>query len=128
MGQVHVALLGTPDIRHSGVALVLPTRKALALLVYMVVEGGLHARDKLADLFWPDSATAAQSRGALRYTLSYLRAALRHDGGSSHVSEGKALGFDFDAAGELDYDLHDFLARSEEHTSELQSLRHLVCR
>jgi len=58
---------------------------------------------------WPESATT-QSRGALRYTLSCLRAALRDDDGSSHLIEGNALGFDFDSAEELDLDLRRFEA------------------
>lgn len=111
MGQVRVALLGAPEISHAGEPLVLPTRKALALLAYLVVEGGIHAREKLAALLWPESA-AAQSRAALRYTLSCLRAALRDDGSSSHLIEGDALGFDFGTPEELDFDLRYFQASS----------------
>jgi DNA-binding SARP family transcriptional activator len=107
MGQVHVALHGTPEVRHAGEPLVLPTRKALGLLAYLVVERGVHAREKLAALLWPDSA-AAQSRAALRYTLSCLRAALRDDGRSSHLIEGGVLGFDFGTPEELDLDLGCF--------------------
>jgi DNA-binding SARP family transcriptional activator len=89
---------------------VLPTRKALGLLIYLVVEGGVHARATLADLLWPDSARPDQSRAALRYTLSCLRAALRHDDGSAHLIEGKLLGFDFETAEALDCDLRHFAA------------------
>jgi DNA-binding SARP family transcriptional activator len=64
---------------------------------------------------WPESARAAQSRAALRYTLSCLRAALRHDDGSSHLIEGKAPGFDLDTAEELDYDVRDFQALAGPH-------------
>jgi DNA-binding SARP family transcriptional activator len=109
VGQLRVALLGTPDVRHAGQPLGLPTRKALALLAYLVVEGGVHPREKLAALFWPESATT-RSRGALRYTLSCLRAALRHAAASSHLIEGNALGLDFGSADELDLDLRRFQA------------------
>jgi DNA-binding SARP family transcriptional activator len=116
MGQVRVALLGTPEVRHAGEPLILPTRKALALLAYLVVERGVHAREKLAALLWPESA-AGQSRAALRYTLSCLRTALRDDGRSSHLIEGDALGFDFGTPEELDLDLSHF----QSSTAPLQS-------
>ncbi len=38
MGQLRIALLGTPDVAHAGGVLALPSRKALALLAYLAVE------------------------------------------------------------------------------------------
>jgi DNA-binding SARP family transcriptional activator len=57
------------------IALVVDTRKATALLAYLAVEGGVHNRDSLAELLWPDYATD-RARAALRRTLSTLRSAL----------------------------------------------------
>jgi DNA-binding SARP family transcriptional activator len=54
MGQVRVGVLGGPHVLHEGVALAFRMRKALALFVYLVVEGGQQPREKLAALFWPD--------------------------------------------------------------------------
>jgi DNA-binding SARP family transcriptional activator len=59
------------------VALGFPTRKALALLIYLVVEGAQQPREKLAALFWPDS-DRTHARAMLRYTLADIRRAL-HD-------------------------------------------------
>jgi DNA-binding SARP family transcriptional activator/tetratricopeptide (TPR) repeat protein len=52
-----------------------PTRKALALLSYLVVEGGVQPRERITALLWPES-TADLGRAALRKTLAYLRQAL----------------------------------------------------
>jgi DNA-binding SARP family transcriptional activator len=79
MGHLFLALLGSPDVRHAGRPVIFATRKTFALLVYLVVEPGPHARDKLATLFWPESG-AAQARTTLRSTLALLRDALGGDG------------------------------------------------
>src|SRR5262245_42081459 len=41
------------------------------------------------------------------------------------IVDGRILGLEFDGMFEM---LYSIVVRSEEHTSELQSLRHLVCR
>ena len=76
MGHLTLLLLGTPEIRHAGQVASFPTRKALALLTYLAVEGGLHSREKLTALFWPES-DADRGRTVLRRTLAYLREVLR---------------------------------------------------
>ncbi|MFN8539840.1 MAG: AAA family ATPase [Thermomicrobiales bacterium] len=75
MGLLHLALLGWPEVRHEDQAVAFPTRKALALLAYLAVEGGTHSREKLTALFWPES-DSAQGRATLRSTLAHLRTAL----------------------------------------------------
>jgi DNA-binding SARP family transcriptional activator len=51
------------------------TRKAVALLAYLAVEGGEHPRDRLVELLWPEG-DPEKSRSSLRRTLSTLRTAL----------------------------------------------------
>ena len=68
-------MLGTPRIEVDGEALGVDTRKATALLAYLAVTGGVHGRDLLVDLLWPDSEPD-RGRAALRRTLSTLRSAL----------------------------------------------------
>lgn len=68
MGLLSLSLLGTPLVRHAGTDVVFPTRKAVALLSYLVVEGGAHSREELTTLLWPRSRPE-QGRAALRYTL-----------------------------------------------------------
>ncbi|MFL5656800.1 MAG: hypothetical protein ACJ8CB_21795 [Ktedonobacteraceae bacterium] len=41
MSQLHLSLLGTPVVKHGERTLTFSTRKALALLVYLAVEGGV---------------------------------------------------------------------------------------
>jgi DNA-binding SARP family transcriptional activator len=56
--------------------LVFPTRKILALLIYLAVEGGQHPREHLATMLWPESNTE-RSHASLRNTLGHLQSALR---------------------------------------------------
>ena len=70
-----VSLLGTPEIRLNDQLVSFATRKALALLVYVLVERGSHTRDALATLFWADFE-AEQARTSLRQTLAYIRKVL----------------------------------------------------
>ena len=48
-------MLGTPRIEVDGEPLGVDTRKATALLAYLAVTGGVHGRDLLVDLLWPDA-------------------------------------------------------------------------
>jgi DNA-binding SARP family transcriptional activator/tetratricopeptide (TPR) repeat protein len=71
-----LTLLGGFDARpHSGPSLVLPTKKARALLAYLAVPlGRAHSREKLAALLWGDMPDA-QARGNLRQALSRIQKA-----------------------------------------------------
>src|SRR2546428_13480479 len=111
MGQPSLTFLGNPQIRHVGEVLTFPNRKALGLFIYLVVERGLHSREKLAAFFWPESNTN-RSRATLRNTLGHLRSAL-HETADEHtlkdhiqrlhlIVERDALGFDFTSDFELD--------------------------
>src|SRR5688572_26237775 len=75
MSQLRLSLLGPPQVWADDIPLTFATRKALALLIYLVVEGGPQPRDKLLALLWSDSAPE-RGRGVLRTTLAYLRRAL----------------------------------------------------
>lgn len=67
-------LMGPPVIEVDGQALRVDTRKAVALLAYLAIEGP-HSRESLAALLWPDS-DGTRARAALRRTLSVLNRAL----------------------------------------------------
>jgi DNA-binding SARP family transcriptional activator len=73
--RLDLSLLGAPAAEVDGEPLAVDTRKAIALLAYLAVEGGGHTRDSLAALLWPDY-DGDRARAALRRTLSTLRAAL----------------------------------------------------
>jgi DNA-binding SARP family transcriptional activator len=102
MGLLRLAFLGTPEVDHAGRVVAFPTRKALALLTYLALEGGRHAREAIAALLWPES-DPERARGSLRYTLAALRGALDERDGVVHCfAEGSTLGFNVDAPFELD--------------------------
>lgn len=72
--KLTIALLGPPRVERDGDPLVVDTRKAIALLAYLVLEGP-QPRDVLTALLWPDY-DRTRGRAALRRTLSALNGAL----------------------------------------------------
>lgn len=68
-------LLGSPRLELDGSIIEMDTRKALALLAYLVVTKAEQQRDSLAALLWPEY-DHAHALGALRRTLSALRKAV----------------------------------------------------
>ncbi|MEA3440852.1 MAG: BTAD domain-containing putative transcriptional regulator, partial [Chloroflexota bacterium] len=75
MSQLNMHLLGTPRIELNGSPLVVDRRKAIAIMVYLVLTKQAHSRDTLATLFWPDYDQGS-ARANLRRTLSGLKQAL----------------------------------------------------
>lgn len=98
MSQLCLSLLGTPEIRHQEQVLKFRTRKAYALLIYLVLEEGMHSREKLMALLWPD-LDEQQGRTILRRTLALLREALGETTAMPHENhlavERQALGVKF---------------------------------
>jgi hypothetical protein len=78
MSNLRIALLGPPEVDHRDYRLTFSERKALALLAYLATEGGVHERQKLTRLLWPES-DMAHGRTALRITLLHLRHILEED-------------------------------------------------
>jgi DNA-binding SARP family transcriptional activator/tetratricopeptide (TPR) repeat protein len=93
---LELAFLGPPELRLLGRAVTLPTRKSLALLVFLAHEPGLHQREKLAAMFWPDNDETG-GRTALRKALGFLNAALEVDGFAALNVSRDALGFNLGA-------------------------------
>lgn len=71
MGGLGLYLLGSLRIEQDGEAYDLTSRKGLALIAYLAVEGNRQTRDSLANMFWPDS-DQAHARANLRRTLFRL--------------------------------------------------------
>jgi predicted ATPase/DNA-binding SARP family transcriptional activator len=72
---LEVHLLGPPQIERDGAPVQFDTRKAVALLAYLAVEGGAHSREALAALLWPEYEPA-RAYANLRRTLWTLNRAL----------------------------------------------------
>src|SRR5437764_10987829 len=75
MSILKIALLGPPEVSHFDRRLTFPDRKALALLAYLAAEEGMHERQRLSRLFWPES-DSEHGRTALRIALHHLRRTL----------------------------------------------------
>jgi DNA-binding SARP family transcriptional activator len=79
MDQLSIYLLGAPRLEQDGRLVELDTRKAVALLAYLLmsgIDGGGHqSRETLAALLWPEY-DEKRARAALRRTLSTLRHAV----------------------------------------------------
>ncbi|NIK57787.1 ATP-binding protein [Kribbella shirazensis] len=73
--MIEVSLLGPPRVERAGTLVRFDTRKAVALLACLALADRPRPRDALVDLLWPDS-DVERARGALRRTLSTLRAAI----------------------------------------------------
>ena len=100
MQQLSIRLLGRPEVLLDGQVTKFPTRKALALLVYLVVTRTMHSREALMALLWPDSVTAS-AQASLRNTLARLRTTLG-DASSILIVTADAIGLDPSVDFELD--------------------------
>jgi DNA-binding SARP family transcriptional activator/tetratricopeptide (TPR) repeat protein len=73
---LEVRLAGGLQVRVDGAALAPPTsRRARALLAFLALHPGAHARGRLAARFWPDVLDGS-ARASLRVALTELRQAL----------------------------------------------------
>src|SRR5258708_6552399 len=84
MGKLCLTVLGPPEVRHADQTLLFSTRKELALLIYLAVEGRIHLRKDLSEQSWPDS-DARHGRAALRITVLHLRHLLGEGAGVDPV-------------------------------------------
>src|SRR6476469_9847192 len=83
MGPVEFRVLGTLDLHDSegrDFRALLAQPKRIALLVYLCLQKptGLHRRDTLVGLFWPES-DQAHARNSLRNSIHALRHAIGED-------------------------------------------------
>ena len=116
-----MSLFGVPVVKHSQTTLTFSTRKALALLVYLAVEGGLHTRKALSESFWAE-LDAEHGRAALRATLLELRRLFErsHDASErAHLRiERDTLGIEQDGSLLLDLRLVESASKLVEHGVE----------
>jgi predicted ATPase len=78
MSGYQLFLFGAPRIEVNQEQVAIDTRKALALLAFLMVSGEPQSRDTVATFLWPESDQRS-ARAALRRTLSTLRRALHKD-------------------------------------------------
>ncbi len=82
---LHILVQGPPEVRLGEKLLTFPTRKTLALLIYLALEGGPQPREHLATLLWPES-NPERSHASLRNTLGHLQSALRQASGQAQTA------------------------------------------
>src|SRR5712691_242880 len=75
MSVLLLNLFGVPEAQRDGVVHAVPRVKPLALLAYLAIEGGVHPRERLVALLWPEMGEQ-NGRANLRTTLAILRRAL----------------------------------------------------
>jgi DNA-binding SARP family transcriptional activator len=90
MYEFALRLLGPPEVYAEQRPVTFPTRRALALLIYVALERRVHRRDSLQTIFWPDS-DVEQARTSLRTTLAYIRKALPQ---SPLIADRDSVAFD----------------------------------
>lgn len=95
-------LLGAPEVLYQGQPLKFRSRKVLALLIYLVTEGGQHRREKLITLLWPESGPK-QGGATMRSSLARLKKTLA-TAGSFIIAEAGNLRFDTSQGYNLDLD------------------------
>lgn len=120
MESLTIRLLGIPEIRLDGRPLSFRTRKELALLVYLVVERGMHGRDSLMAMLWPESPQRSAA-ATLRTTLSRLRKALGSAGDVLITETGK-IGVGSNSLIDLDLDWLSTAAHEYTSPDELRSI------
>ncbi len=127
MGNLSFTLLGPPEVRHADQVLLFSTRKELALLIYLAVEGRVHLRKHLSELFWSER-DARHSRAALRISLLHLRQLLGKDTGGGDpaphlLTTRDSLGLNFTSRVESDlHTLHDAWTLARAATSTLRTI------
>src|SRR5712692_6775755 len=110
MGDLYLTFLGPPEVRHADQVLLFSTRKELALLIYLAVEGRVHLRKNLSEQFWPEG-DAMHGRAALRITLLHLRHLLGGGGEDTGVDPVPHLlikrdTLSLDLTSDVELDLH----------------------
>ena len=101
MQHLSIRLLGRPEVQLDGQPVRFPTRKALALLVYLAAADEAQSRETLMALLWPNSATSS-AQASLRNALARLRTTLG-DAGGIVITTPDAIGIE--PAADFDLDL-----------------------
>lgn len=92
---------GVAEVEVDGLPVSMHSRRSMALLAFVVMNGGRHARSSLAATFWEDARTA-RARANLRSVLSMLQSSAP---GLLEVSR-ESVG----AAADIDLDVRRFLS------------------
>src|SRR5262245_34560432 len=102
MEQLSLRCFGVPEVHYGGQNLKFRSRKEVALLIYLAVEGRQHSHEQLIALFWPES-DRQHGQASLRNTLARLRQGMA--GAESYlIIMPSTVGFAVDRP--FEFDLH----------------------
>lgn len=127
---LEVRLLGNPEVRVAGLPLQVDTRKAIAILAYLAVEGSA-GRDHMTALLWPEAAPD-RAKATFRRTLSSLRTGIGGDHlesdrervGLTGATDSDVARFDEEIAATFDHghDPHDVCPACIPHLTNVLTL------
>lgn len=72
VSKLQIRVLGTPEVSYEGRLLKFRSRKVLALLLYLAIEGHKVAREKMSAMLWPESDEATARTNLRRTSLTVL--------------------------------------------------------
>ncbi|HEX6508024.1 MAG TPA: AAA family ATPase [Chloroflexota bacterium] len=125
MTPLRLRLLGTPELFRGDQQAVFKTRKTLALLAYLAVVRGIHAREEVADLLWPMS-DAEGARSSLRTTIRHLRSALEDVADDVLIATRDSIGLAPSASLDLDVEVLSQTRQQIRSPGASRGLRHEV--
>ncbi|MEL6527443.1 MAG: BTAD domain-containing putative transcriptional regulator, partial [Chloroflexota bacterium] len=117
--SLKINLFGAPYIEKDGESISVDTRKAIAILAYIIVTNTRQSRETLATLLWEDSDTKS-AKASLRRTLSTLNKALN---APDLIIERRAVTFVVDDSTSVDVvEFESLLKQVENHSHDLEGL------
>jgi DNA-binding SARP family transcriptional activator/predicted ATPase len=133
MDALHISALGPPQISLNGQGVGIRRRKAVALLVYLAVEGQSQSREFLSGLFWPEFEQS-KAYAYLRRTLWEIKHVLGEgwlEADREHVGIPDAANLQTDLVefhtllrGDKDHD-HPFAEPCDQCIERLEAAIHL---
>ena len=112
MADLTFRLLGSPQILRGGAPVQIGTRKAVALMICLVVTRERHQRDSLATLLWPEF-DQQKARASLRNALSVLKRGL---GAEWFDVDRQAVGLKWEEG--ISADIHHFRSLIADPTTD----------
>lgn len=101
--DLSLSVLGYPQLSLASEPLKFPTKKALALFIYLSIEEVRQQREHLANLFWPESQSKTlTSRGDLRSCILQINKTLLQAGLTELASDRDSLGLSFQPKLDID--------------------------
>jgi predicted ATPase/DNA-binding SARP family transcriptional activator len=113
IGHLVVYVLGTFHIKRGSHFIRLPTQKIENLLVFLLLNPGIHTREKLATLFWGDSSHE-NARRSLRQALTNLRSFINE---GLILSDRESVGID--SSFPIRVDLWEFEEQAQHFVNDL---------